>query len=536
MDQRRSDSGKVAAYPSDEASAARLRAWRLSLAITGIGIAVILSLLWETAASAVDLWWRDSAYGHAFLIFPISAYLIWLKRHVVIEETPNGSFWGVAVTCFFGFLWLASDLAEINEGRHLAFIGIFLGVILSGLGRRIFAILAFPLLYLWLTVPTGSFLVPGLQVIATDISTRLIHLVGIPVYSEGLNIEVPTGLYNVAPGCAGLNFILATLAIAPLYAYWFYRPAWKRFLAVGIALLLSVVMNWVRIAGIIAVAHWSDRQLNIVDDHLLYGWGFFLLVLFAAGYIGMFFADDEADATMKTRASSQPIVGPGALANWTLLTGTLSVVIVAAMFTYSEMVKASAPVQSMATLQGAFDIRGWRSRSWSADWSPRYPGAYSEMRRSYVRNGKKVDLYVAYYARQGPGRELIAHDNQIVDRARWRILKRSWQSMDTASGAVPISALELISANSKRHIWYFYWVGGSMTARSIGAKLYEAKSKLLFGDQRAALIAVSTSADDDNASAAENVLRSFLKALPPTTTLLKSAPSFDPATSQQKPR
>ena len=104
---------------------------------------------------------------------------------------------------------------------------------------------------------------------------------------------MPTGRYHIEPGCAGLNFLLATVALAPLYAYLMYRSAWKRLAAVVIALFLAVVMNGVRIAGIIALTHWSDRKLNIVDDHLLYGWGFFALVLLAAGYVGSFFADGE---------------------------------------------------------------------------------------------------------------------------------------------------------------------------------------------------------------------------------------------------
>ena len=62
-------------------------------------------------------------------------------------------------------------------------------------------------------------------------------------------------------------------------------------------------MNGVRIAGIIALAHWGGQRLNIVDDHLLYGWGFFAIVLLGAGYTASFFADGEPSAPNKTQAS-----------------------------------------------------------------------------------------------------------------------------------------------------------------------------------------------------------------------------------------
>ena len=70
-----------------------------------------------------------------------------------------------------------------------------------------------------------------LQQIATHYLLRVVRWFGIPVYIEGFFIEVPSGRYHIEPGCAGLNFILATVALAPLYAYLMYRSpgsGWSR--------------------------------------------------------------------------------------------------------------------------------------------------------------------------------------------------------------------------------------------------------------------------------------------------------------------
>ena len=274
----------------------RRSAWQLSIGMATIGAVALVALFWDTVSSATKLWWNIPTYNYAFLILPISAYLVWRKREEVRAETPSGSLWGVAVTAIFALLWLVCDLAQVNEGRHIAFVGMLQGILLACLGWRIFKLLAFPFLYLWLLVPTGTVFLPHLQEIATHISSSILRWVGIPVYVDGVLIEVPSGRYEVEPGCAGLNFILATAALAPLYVYFFYRAAWKRLVAVVLALFLAIIMNGVRIAGIIALAEWSNRRLNIVDDHLLYGWAFFVLVLFAAGYAGSFFADSEPGA------------------------------------------------------------------------------------------------------------------------------------------------------------------------------------------------------------------------------------------------
>ena len=282
----------------------RRNIWGLSIGMAAIGVVALIALFWDTAASAVKLWWGQPTYNYAFLILPISAYLVWRKRGEVQAETPTGSLWGVVTVATFALIWLVSDAAEINEGRHIAFVGMLLGILLACLGWRIFKILSFPFLYLFLLVPTGTVLLPLLQQIATHISSEIVRWFGIPVYTEGFFIEVPSGSYHIEPGCAGLNFILATLALAPLYAYLLYRSLWKRLIAVVVALALAIIMNGVRIAGIIALAHWGGPKLNIVDDHLLYGWAFFAMVLFAAGYAGSFFADSESDApTNKTKSS-----------------------------------------------------------------------------------------------------------------------------------------------------------------------------------------------------------------------------------------
>ena len=267
----------------------RRSAWQLSIGMAALAIVTLVGLFWGTVTSAVRLWWTIPSYNYAFLILPISVFLIWRKRAELRTEVPVGSLWGIAVAAVFALLWLVSDIADINEGRHIAFVGMILGTLLACLGWRIFRILALPFLYLWLLVPTGTVFLPLLQRIATLISSSLLKWWGIAVYVEGFFIEVPSGRYHIEEGCAGLNFILAILALAPLYACLLYRSLWKRLLAVVVALVLAITANGVRIAGIIALAHWGGPKLNIVGDHLWYGWLFFTARPLRSRILGILF-------------------------------------------------------------------------------------------------------------------------------------------------------------------------------------------------------------------------------------------------------
>jgi hypothetical protein len=39
--------------------------------------AALLLIFWPTAAVIVDLWRKSDTYAHAFLVFPIVAWLVW---------------------------------------------------------------------------------------------------------------------------------------------------------------------------------------------------------------------------------------------------------------------------------------------------------------------------------------------------------------------------------------------------------------------------------------------------------------------------
>jgi exosortase len=220
------------------------------------------------------------------LIAPISVALIWADRHQLARTLPSPTFWGIAVAGAFSLAWLAAELLGIDEGRHIAFVGMMQGLALAYLGWRIYRFLAFPLLYLFFLVPTGTFLLTPLQTIAHQANVVMLKASGVPVYAEGFLIQVPAGSFLVEPGCAGLNFFLVALALSLLYGRLTYATTYARIMCVVVALLTSIVANIVRIYLIIGLAQATDRRIDITADHLLYGWGFFGVVMLCGMWLG----------------------------------------------------------------------------------------------------------------------------------------------------------------------------------------------------------------------------------------------------------
>lgn len=260
--------------------------WAVTVGAAAVALVALAALYLSTVTSAVHLWNTSSAYNYGYLILPISLALIWAERKQLAATVPAPTFWGVMIAAVFSGAWLLADVLGIDEGRHLAFVGMIQGLAFALLGWRLYRFLAFPLLYLFFLVPTGTFLLTPLQTIAHQANVVLLKASGVPVYAEGFLIQVPAGSFLVEPGCAGLNFFLVALALSLLYGRLTYASTFARVMCVIAALVTSIIANIIRIYLIIGLAQATDRRIDITADHLLYGWGFFSVVMLCAMWLG----------------------------------------------------------------------------------------------------------------------------------------------------------------------------------------------------------------------------------------------------------
>ena len=201
---------------------------------------------------------------------------------------------------------------------------------------------------------------------------------------------------------------------------------------------------------------------------------------------------------------------------------TLSLLVAASVLIFAGGLASSAAAPSFPASGAAVDVDGWEKVAWSADWSPTFANADLKSQQSYARNGDTVDLFIASYAQQGPGRKMITYGNRVIDPTAWSIVREQPRSIEFGGKTLPLVELVASLGDQRRYIWFVYWLDGSFTADPLVARLLELKAKLFFGDQRAAIIAVSTS---DSNGDADIALRSFLQeALPSIEVLLETSP------------
>jgi exosortase A len=259
-----------------------------------LGLAALGFLFWGEVTSAVRVWEGSTAYSHCYFVLPIALYLAWDRRESLIGLMPQPLPWIALLALPMGVAWFGAERLGITEGRQLVAMTLVEALFLAVLGWRFFWALSAPLLYLYFLVPFGAFLTPMLQKLTAFFIPIGLELAGVPYYMDAFLIEIPEGSFYVAEACAGLRFLIASVAFGVLYSCLIYRTLWKRALFMLASIIIPIIANGIRAFGIVWLGHILGSAEAAAADHILYGWMFFSVVIILLILAGMPFREDEA--------------------------------------------------------------------------------------------------------------------------------------------------------------------------------------------------------------------------------------------------
>lgn len=253
---------------------------------------LILLGLWFFTFSPIFLdlfrtWLNHSDNSHGILVPFISLYLIWKKREKLSLTQISSSKWGAVVLIISLGLYILSYAGGIAVTARAMIISSLCGLVLLTLGWNFFRILSFPLMFLLFMVPvpeTISGLVSfPLQLFATQVSTFIIDMLGIPAYREGNMVYFARTQLEVAEACSGIRSIMSYGMLSLILAYMLDDIWWKRIVLVLSAIPLALFANLVRIVGTGILAHFYGDTVARGFLHEFSG-----LTVFAFGFILLF--------------------------------------------------------------------------------------------------------------------------------------------------------------------------------------------------------------------------------------------------------
>jgi exosortase A len=506
--------------PTGQPIAASLIAsgWRPALVLIGIATLVFAVVFQRDISAAVGVWIESTAYNHCFLILPLVGFLLWERRAIIASVSPRPAFWPLLLMPLLSAVWLVAALLDLQEGRQLALVAMFEVVLLVALGPRLVWLLLAPFLFLFFLVPSGAFLVPSLQKITADISVAGLHILQIPVFSDGFMIEIPEGSFEVAEACAGLRFLIASTVFGCFFAVVMYRSFLRRMFFILLSVAVPIAANGLRALGIVVLAHFEGNATAVEADHVLYGWIFFTLVIMVLIAIGMTFAQkaDRAAPVRSAGFSKSPL--------W-----RFAVAIAAAMLlavagpAYAARLDALYPLSPLPRAHAPLIAPPWHVVSdASPDWRPMVVGANREFVEEVQEPGSGiVTRYVALYRLRAIGNMLTTTENRLVDNDRWRIAEYGRAEASLGGKRTAVRSAEIVSGQRRRLVWSFYVVGDGTAAGLLETKLLQARAVLLEREPVGAFVVISASMNDPN-DPAERQLTRFLAASEPLAEYLAS--------------
>jgi exosortase A len=381
----------------------------LPLALVIVGL---LALFRGTAEAMVAIWSRSDTFAHAFLVPPLVLWLIWRDRGSVVASPLKASpAWllPMAIACL---LWLLGEAAGANSATQFALVAMIVLAVPALLGWPLSRALAFPLLFLFFSVPAGEFLVGPMMEATADFTVAALRLSGIPVYREGLQFVIPSGNWSVVEACSGVRYLIASLMVGTLFAHLNYRSRWRKLAFIGVSIAVPVVANWLRAYLIVLLGHLSGNRIAAGADHLIYGWIFFGVVIALMFLVGARFSEHTGGETREPSPASAAVpwrAGP----TWC---AAVAVAVLAGLTATAgaRLLATDGPQVDGIVLPEALP-GGWtRSDRPLTTWTPAYanPGAVAEA--TYRAGNRAVGVWVAHYRHQSAERKLIGSTNQLV--------------------------------------------------------------------------------------------------------------------------
>lgn len=449
----------------------------------------ILLIAWvvvykEAILGMEAIWSRSDTFAHGYFILPISVWLLWRDKANLLASKVSSTWLPLPILAGSLFVWLFSYAADINVLGQLSAVISLICLIWLLVGNKVAWRYKFPLAYLIFSVPMGENLIPQLQDITAWFAVELLKLNGIPVYADGLYIQIPTGMFEVAVACSGIRYLIASIAVGTLFAYLTYHKTYKQVTFIIFAIFLSILANGIRAYGIVAIAYYSDMKYAIGVDHLIYGWLFFGVVMMLMFYIGGLFADK--DVVQKKGEAIRQSSRTQKMASLPAIVAVLLIVLTLLLLNNVQVInKPSKPAIALTLPANFIEVE-------QSNWGITFDNA---LQRSHLVSPEAIEIFRAVFAHKQDKGELISWENIVFDTKKWTLI---YETKIKLNGHLANSLLIRNIAGKERVILYWYEVAGNTFINNTKVKLTQAAEAYRAPNSKAEIIAFSAQNANEN--------------------------------------
>jgi exosortase A len=457
---------------------------------------------YQGLVTAVNIWAVSEIFNHCFFVIPGAIFLIYQKRTQLSQQAFVANYWLLLPLMGTLVLYTFAVVGDIRLFMHIATFASLPLLIWFFIGNQAAKIIAFPLYFMLFSVPFGEQLIPYLQEITTDLAVPLLEMTGIPVYRNGLYLDIPEGRFLVAEACSGISFLITSIVFGNLYAYVSFNRLPKRLFFIGISLIVPIIANALRVYGIVLIAHLTDMEYAAGADHLIYGGVIFAIVLFLLIMIGERLRDKTEIANPQKPVSSEGIDEKSIRINSTrvkkspvMASALLILLFVSQAFWLSTVINNKSTLTDDALIVDLMALPFVVKEKPLQKWRPDFSKA-SNIQQGVIKGSNYLDnieLFIASYL--GGEGELISSRNKLYSADRWTLIQNRQISLDEGK---EIQLIKIVSPSGQyRYILYWYQFSNKAFTNKIKLKLYQTLMAMLGQTQNSAIIALSMESEKE---------------------------------------
>ncbi len=438
---------------------------------------LVVVFYFQSVRSLFELWVTsgNSTYSHGSILFLVALYAF-LKRFDSMSPTiviKNDIFGWVALM-MVSFIWGGFIVAGIKVGYQLLIVMIFPICLWFLFGIKMAWKISIPLFLILFAIPVWETINQGqLQIMTAYLVTKLLILSGFLVYREGIDIMVTAGSFRVAENCSGIRLLLVAMPLSLIFSYINQLRLKYAIIFFVVSILAAVITNLIRIYIVIVAGQLTKMQHYFVtEDHVTLGWvlfAFIFLILFTGSkkILGKFNAAEMTSASNKVTNKSLKTTSVNMVRTMTLvliglLPGPLYIQYVQNTDLYiNEDVKVEVS-------------SGWEIEANDIGFTPILLPADWEYRQGYVKDDKRINLYINYYSVQRDNSKALSKINSLYDRDKWHLITSTIVNFQENNSNNNITAnMYLIENNAgqQKYIWQWYYLWGKHTGKYSYAKL-----------------------------------------------------------------
>lgn len=257
--------------------------------VLGIGCAaIILPTMFEVATKT---WTREQG-GHGPLVLATGLWAVWRElKGKNFDLRPGRLSVGLPFLVLALGLFIVARIAGILEIEAFVMYGAIVSAAYIAFGGAVMRAIWFPLVYLAFALPPPdsvvTFVTQPIKIAISTWAVSALRLLGYPIASSGVTIEIGQYQLLVAAACAGLNSIVTLTALCLFYVYLRHRSNPIAFVVIAVAAIpIAIISNFIRVLALVLITyHFGDAVAQgFVHD-------FAGLLMFAVALLTIFGVD-----------------------------------------------------------------------------------------------------------------------------------------------------------------------------------------------------------------------------------------------------